>query len=227
MLHYDCGKSYYAIGKYQDATTEFTHAITLHSMFVDAILQRARCYVQMKDTKKASANFERYLTLVEGAQEVPYPPLYKGSACYFDMPADVTYREVELVKSEMKKHRITPTIDGGGERQRNAVTASDVTSLLEKVSDALTELFCKKAANQVVVGKNPIARENGSTPTLRIASAAHESNLRSSMNSRTSTTGAKSVRFHGDPPSHAPTVRSSTALTIFHEYETRGDALEP
>lgn len=230
MLHYDRGKCYYAVGKYQDATTEFTHAITLHSMYSNAILHRARCYVQMKDMKKASANFERYLTLVEGAQEIPYPPLYKGSACYFDMPADVTYREVELVKSEMKKHRITPTIDGGGERQRNAVTASDVTSFLEKVSDALTELFCKKnAASQVVVGKDPIARENGSTPTLRIASAAHESNLRSSMISRTSTADAKSVRFYGDPPSHAPTVRSNTVLTIVHEFddETRGGALEP
>eukprot|EP00985_Skeletonema_marinoi_P030021 scaffold30096_cov86-Skeletonema_marinoi.AAC.1 len=171
------------MSQYQDASTEFTQAISIHSMYSDAILQRARCHLQMKDRKKASANFNRYLTLVEGTREHPYPPPYKGSNCFFDMPSDVTYRQVESVKAEMEKHRIADI----SSNQRHSNTQSGLCNK-------------KGVTNQVVVNKRP--RQNGTE--LRITDG---SNLRSSMNS--STPGTKFVRFLGDPPSHAPSMRSS------------------
>jgi len=196
-LHYNRGKCFYAMSQYQDASTEFTQAISIHSMYSDAILQRARCHLQMKDRKKASANFNRYLTLVEGTREHPYPPPYKGSNCFFDMPSDVTYRQVESVKAEMEKHRIADI----SSNQRHSNTQSGMSSFIEKSKAKFSGLCNKKGVtNQVVVNRRP--RQNGTE--LRIADG---SNLRSSINSRTS--GTKFVRFLGDPPSHAPSMRSS------------------
>ena len=130
----------------------------------------------------------------------------------------------------MKKYRIKPFIDGSNQQHNTTATAtalSDLVSLLQKVNDTLTELFCKKNAvvNQVVVGKDPQARKDRSaSPILRRASV--DRNLRSSLNSRTSV-GGKSVRFHGDPPSSAQTVRSSTALTIFQNEFENNSGMEP
>mmetsp|Transcript_7979 Transcript_7979/g.16334 ORF Transcript_7979/g.16334 Transcript_7979/m.16334 type:complete len:800 (-) Transcript_7979:301-2700(-) len=199
-LHYNRGKCFYAMSQYQDASTEFTQAISIHSMYSDAILQRARCHLQMKDRKKASANFNRYLTLVEGTREHPYPPPYKGSNCFFDMPSDVTYRQVESVKAEMEKHRIADI----SSNQRHSNTQSGMSSFIEKSKAKLFSGLCNKkgVTNQVVVNKRP--RQNGTE--LRITDG---SNLRSSMNSNSSTPGTKFVRFLGDPPSHAPSMRSS------------------
>jgi len=209
VLHYKRGQCFYAMRKYQEATIEFTHAISIHSMYSDAILQRARCYVRMKDMKKASANFNRYLTLIEGAREHPYPPPYKGSDCFFDMPGDITYRKVESVKAEMRLHKISP--DTNSNQQHNNIQSD--SSFIRTLNTTFTELFCKKGVtNQVVASKQPTTREysreyaspgNGRTTTLR----ADDENLRSSLNNRST----KIVRFLGDPPSHAPTISSSSA----------------
>lgn len=215
VLHYKLGQCFYAMSKYQDASTEFTHAISIHSMYSDAILQRARCHVQMKDMKKASANFNRYLTLVEGAKELPYPPPHKGSDCFFDMPGDVTYRKVESVKEEMKKHRFAINSN-----QDHNHTQSDLSSFIQKLNATFTELCCKKdVTNQVVVSKQQ--KDRGGP--LR----ENDSNIRSSFSSRTS--GTRRVSFLGDPPSHAPTVRSvrGGALTVFQSEFNTKDGIEP
>ena len=223
VLHYNCGKCYYAMSQYQDACTEFTHAISIHSMYSDAILQRARCHIQMKDRKKASANYRRYLTLVEGARELPYPPKHKGSDCWFDMPSDVTYRQVDSVRADMKKHKIADI--SNNQKHNNA--EFDLSSFTERLSATFTrlnaafkELCCKKGvANQVVVN-NRQARQNPPRPaeTLRIPDS--NSNLRSSFNSKTS--GTNYVRFHGDPPSCAPSLRSSDHRLLRSEFDTNG-----
>jgi tetratricopeptide (TPR) repeat protein len=214
VLHYNRGNCFYAMGKYQDATTEFTHAISIHSMYSDAILQRARCHVQMKDMKKASANFNRYLTLVEGAREHPYPPPYKGSDCFFDMPGEVTYRKVESVKAEMRKHKITPDIDSN---QQHNNTQSDLSSFIQRLTATFAELGCKKdATNQVVVSNRPKAGEYPSRGNGRPTLRTDDRNLRS----------PKTVRFVGDPPSHAPTVRSSSPSIFQSEFDTK-EGMEP
>ncbi|KAL7499144.1 hypothetical protein ACHAWT_007516 [Skeletonema menzelii] len=221
VLHYNRGKCFYAMSQYQDACTEFTHAISIHSMYSDAILKRARCYIQMKDRKKASANFNRYLTLVEGANELPYPPKNKGSNCFFDMPSDVTYRQVESVRAEMKKHKLA---DISNDQKHNNAQLFDFSSFTERLNATFTglnatftELCCKKGvANQVVVKNRPKARQDLPRP----AEIADGSNLRSSLNSRTS--GTKIVRFLGDPPSRAPSMKSSDPRLLQSEFDTNG-----
>ncbi len=219
VLHYKRGKCFFAINQYQDACTEFTHAISIHSMYSDAILLRARCHIQMKEKKKASANFNRYLTLVEGAREIPYPPKHKGSNCWFDMPSDVTYRQVESVRAEMKKQRIADTSNN----QKDSNVAQFGSPFIERLNAALKELCCKKGvANQVVVNNRPKARQDPPRPAETVLRITDGSNLRSSLNSKTP--GTKSVRFLGDPPSgsRAPSMRSSDPFLLQNEFDTDG-----
>lgn len=226
VLHYNRGRCFHAMSQNQDARVEFTHAISIHSMYSDAILERARCHIQMKDIKKASANYNRYLTLVEGAREHPYPPPYKGSDCYFDMPSDVTYRQVEEVKAEMKKHKIDYIISN----QKHSNAQFGLSSYTQKLNVMFAEMCCRKGAgNQVFVNEPPQDRQDPprykeTEPRIR----SNGSNLRSSIssiNSRTPGTNekVKLVRFTGDPPSRATSIRSrsSTPDVLQSEFDTK------
>ena len=223
VLHYNLGRCSYSMSQYQDACIEFTDAISIHSMYSDAILERARCYIQMKDLKKASANFNRYLTLVEGAREHPYPPPYKGSDCFFDMPSDVTYRQVEAVKAEMKDHKIDYNISN--QKRNNAQL--DFSSFTQKLNVMFTELCCRKDAhNQVVVNRQQQGRQDPPRYNEAEPRISDGSNRRSSINSRTP--GTKLVRFIGDPPSRSASIRSrSSDLEVLQsEFDTK-DGRDP
>ena len=209
ILYYNRGSCFYAMGQYQEAIAEFTHAISIHSMYTNAILHRARCYLKTGDRTKASANFNRYLTLVFGAKEHPYPPLYKGSNCYFDIPSEVTYRQVELVRAEMNVYNIVETNSG------NTQPAS--LSLTQKLNRMIINFCCKNGVtDQVIIDTQSQARQD---QRLRISN----SNLTSS-----STSGTKLVRCHGDPPSHATSIRSNSNFpTIMeNEFDTK-DRVDP
>lgn len=226
VLHYNCGRCFYAMRQDQDACVEFTHAISIHSMYSDAILERARCHIRMKDVKKAGANFNRYLTLVEGAREHPYPPPYKGSDCFFDMPSDVTYRQVEAVKAEMEKYNIDYIIS----KQRRKNAHFGLSFFPQKLNAIFTEMCCRKGVdNQVVVNEQPQDGQDPPRYKEMVPIISNGSNLRSSISSINSRTpGTKLVRFTGDPPSRGASIRSrSSNLEVLQsEFDTK-DGIDP
>lgn len=85
VLHSNRAACFSSMGRNDDAIKESSHAIEIHSMYTRALLRRARCYGKLGQIDKARADFNRYIILVEGAHEFPYPPPNQGSSCYFDV----------------------------------------------------------------------------------------------------------------------------------------------
>jgi len=148
VLHSNRAACFSSMGQYDEAIRESSHAIEIHSMYTRAILRRARCHAKVGQVEKARADFNRYVILVEGARDHPYPPPNQGSPCYFDMPADVSEEQLAAVKREMNDLGIKPIETRP--RQRSARSNSAATGRSNKWWDNL--LCCKKknAMSQVV-----------------------------------------------------------------------------
>ncbi|EED89810.1 predicted protein [Thalassiosira pseudonana CCMP1335] len=89
VLHSNRAACFSSLGRYRDAVAESTYAIDIHSMYMKAILRRARCFVKVKDISRAQADFNRWIVLVEGAH--------------------IKQAELNAVRSEMNELGITPT----------------------------------------------------------------------------------------------------------------------
>jgi len=146
VLHSNRAACFASMGRYEDAVKESSHAIEIHSMYTKAILRRARCHAKLGQDEKAKADFNRYVMLVEGARDHPYPPPNQGSACYFDMPSNVSEEQLDKVKSEMNELGIKPI-----ETRNNRSTMRSPIAGQPKKS-WLNKLWCCKnnAASQVV-----------------------------------------------------------------------------
>ena len=103
VLHSNRAACFAAMGQHDDAIKECSHAIHIHSMYTKALLRRARCFLQTGQREKARADFNRFISLVIGSRDHPYPPYNQGSACYFDMPSEVSEQKLRAVKSEFNQ----------------------------------------------------------------------------------------------------------------------------
>ncbi|KAL7530780.1 hypothetical protein ACHAWF_003513, partial [Thalassiosira exigua] len=117
VLHSNRAACFSSMGRYDDAVKEASHAIDIHSMYTKAILRRARCRAKLGRKEEARSDYDRYVALVEGARRAPYPPPNQGSACYFDMPSDVSRMQLDAVQREMDELglRSTATRNGSGD----------------------------------------------------------------------------------------------------------------
>ena len=148
VLHNNMAACFAAMGRNQDAITEATHAIHIHSMYTKAILRRARCFAIIEQRDKAQIDFNRYIMLVEGARECPYPPYNQGSACYFDMPSEVTdNQQLRNVKREMTNLRMQ-RVQRTRQSNETHVFATIVACLVES-------LCCKKSVVKSQVVTHP------------------------------------------------------------------------
>jgi len=158
VLHSNRAACFTSMGRYEDAVKESSHAIEIHSMYTKAILRRARCHAKLGQDEKAKADFNRYVMLVEGARDHPYPPPNQGSACYFDMPSNVSEEQLYQVKSEMNELGIKPIET----RNNQSTTRSPIASVGQSKKNWLDKLWCCKnnAASQVVTSPSYRRPEN-------------------------------------------------------------------
>lgn len=158
VLHSNRAACFASMGRYEDAVKESSHAIEIHSMYTKAILRRARCHVQLGQDEKAKSDFNRYVTLVEGARDHPYPPPNQGSACYFDMPSNVSEQQLDKVKREMSELGINHIET----RNNQSTTRSPIASVGRTKNNWLNKLWCCKnnATSQVVTSPSYRRPEN-------------------------------------------------------------------
>ena len=135
-----------SLDKLDSAAAESGRALDVHSMYVGALLRRARVHAALGDVAGAKADFTRFIVLVEGARLHPYPPPNQGAACHFDMPSEVTDGQLEEVQREMEGLGIKgPAGRRGGRGRRGSLNPLRNLSLCGK----------KKAAGQVADGMVP------------------------------------------------------------------------
>ena len=151
VLHSNRAACFSSMGRYDDAIKESSHALSIHSMYTKAILRRARCYAKKGQSENARADYNRYINLVEGAREHPYPPPNVGSACYFDMPSAVAEHQLNEVKREMNDLGMRPI-----SVRRNL---SDKRSTW--LDDLLSNFCCKKNVQSQVVNQPSFWQQGG------------------------------------------------------------------
>jgi tetratricopeptide (TPR) repeat protein len=107
VLHFNRAACFSAMGRHEDAIKESSHALEIHPTYMKAILRRAKCHAKVGRNDGARVDYERYVRLVEDARREQrgggrrHPRANQGSACYFDMPSDVSQTQLEAVKCEM------------------------------------------------------------------------------------------------------------------------------
>ena len=140
VLHSNRAACFAAMGQHDDAIKECSHAIHIHSMYTKALLRRARCFVQKGEREKARADINRFISLVHGSRDHPYPPYNQGSACYFNMPSEVSEQELRSVKSELNQ------LGGLNPMGRKE------SKMMQKFTSLVESLCCKSSAikSQVV-----------------------------------------------------------------------------
>ncbi|KAL3809548.1 hypothetical protein ACHAXA_001822 [Cyclostephanos tholiformis] len=106
VLHSNRSACFSAMGKQEEAIREASHAIEIHPTYMKAILRRGKCNAMVGQLEMARADYGRYVSLVEEAMRQrgsnQYPRSNQGSACYFDLPSNVSVSQLEVVKREMK-----------------------------------------------------------------------------------------------------------------------------
>ncbi len=108
VLHFNRAACFSAMGRHEDAIKESSHALEIHPTYMKAILRRAKCHAKVGRNDGARADYERYVSLVEDARREQrggggrrHPRANQGSACYFDMPSDVSQTQLDAAKREM------------------------------------------------------------------------------------------------------------------------------
>ena len=108
VLHFNRAACFSAMGRHEDAIKESSHALEIHPTYMKAMLRRARCHAKVGRNDGARADYERYVSLVEDARREQrggvdrrHPRANQGSACYFDMPSDVSQTQLDAAKREM------------------------------------------------------------------------------------------------------------------------------
>jgi len=144
VLHSNRAGCFVALGRHHDAIKESSHAIKIHPMYCKALLRRARSYVTVEQRDKAQEDFNQYIRLVDGARDNPYPPYNQGSSCYFNMPSDVSAKQLQDVKDEMNSLGMQPIKT----KREDSLTMRKVYSALACL---LESLCCKSSKSQVVV----------------------------------------------------------------------------
>lgn len=143
VLHSNLAACHSSLRNHDAAILECTRATEVHSMYMKAILRRARVYVERRTTEtmeddskhdasssrsRSKADYDRWILLAEGAKRMRYPPVDQGPDCYFDMPGDVSQEEFERVKKERDK-----LFEGGGKGDKS-VSSSKKASISKKIS---------------------------------------------------------------------------------------------
>jgi len=146
VLHSNRAGCFVALGRHHDAIKESSHAIKIHPMYCKALLRRARSYVTVEQRGKAQEDFNQYIRLVNGARDHPNPPYNQGSSCYFNMPSDVSAKQLQDVKDEMRDLGMQPIKT----RREESLTMRKLYSALACLIESLC---CKSSKSQVVVAR--------------------------------------------------------------------------
>lgn len=151
VLHFYRSACFSALGRQEDAIKEASHAIEIHSTYMKAILHRAKCYTKIGQTKKALEEYDRYVMLVNEARKSPNQSPNYGSACYLDMPMDVSQSQLDKVKREMNclVHATRKPSTRRTSRTRNR-------RLMKPASRRTSGWCCMKNVRSQVVEQSPI-----------------------------------------------------------------------
>ena len=101
VLHCNRAACLMAVRRFHEAIDECTAALRIHSRYMKAMLRRSRCYNRLHRYDEASAEFKRWLDLVEEARSSPKVSAMFVSPCVFDGPQEVTDKELAQVQMEL------------------------------------------------------------------------------------------------------------------------------
>ena len=100
VLHCNRAACWMALKRYPAALKECTMAIHIHSLYMKAMLRRARCYSRLDRHEEAISEYQRWIKLA--GEAAAGTTSSSSSSCYFDLPANVTVEDLEKAKKEWK-----------------------------------------------------------------------------------------------------------------------------
>ncbi|KAL7513881.1 hypothetical protein ACHAXN_011195 [Cyclotella atomus] len=231
VLHSNRASCFSSLGQYDKAIVECSAALDIHSMFMKALLRRARCHAKAGDLAKSQEDFQRWNMLVEKARRQPYPAINIGPSCFFDMPSEVKSHDWNAVKSEMTELGISvssPKMNGkkslafGGAISLSRLSSSGsrrgIKSSSNKSAGSKKGLFscCKKGAkNQVVDPPSNVSPKR--PPVAPEVQYDDTSSNSSSLNVPT----PSSFRLHAPPPRRATSTTAPDPTTASDELQSR------
>ena len=111
VLHCNRAASFMALKHYREAAKECTSALQIHSLYMKAMLRRARCHARLDRHEEAISEYQRWISFVEAAARNPQTAASgESSACYFDRPNDATSDDLDKARKELadtKRAKIT------------------------------------------------------------------------------------------------------------------------
>lgn len=203
VLHSNRAACFMAMGRYQDAILESSHAILIHSTYTKAILRRARCYAKIGEFERARANYNRLIMLVEGARKCPYPPKYQGSTCYFDMPSEVTSQQLVAIKFETTALNMHPKeAETREDRRTGRRRQGNLLKVLGRPKKWCSN--CMKNANNQVVRNSGTGEKSENRPSKKNDRSAQRMKRVSFMSTRSTRSYYQPQQYQASYPHAHP-----------------------
>jgi len=102
VLHCNRAACFMALKNYREAARECTSALQIHSLYMKAMLRRARCHARLDRHEEAISEYQRWISLVEAAGRNPQAAASgETSSCYFDRPNDATAEDLDKARKEL------------------------------------------------------------------------------------------------------------------------------
>jgi len=98
VLHCNRAACLISLQRYQEAVTECTAALRIHSRYMKALNRRARCYSRLDRLDESVAEYKRYFEYIDEAKKDPSN--LTSFPCMFDGPHEVSENECANVKQE-------------------------------------------------------------------------------------------------------------------------------
>jgi tetratricopeptide (TPR) repeat protein len=104
VLHCNRAACFMASKQYREAAKECTAALHIHTLYMKAMLRRARCHSRLQRHEEAVSEYQHWISLAEAAARNPQSAAAEyAAACYFDKPSDTTPDEIEKARVELNE----------------------------------------------------------------------------------------------------------------------------
>lgn len=104
VLHCNRAACFMATKQYREAAKECTAALHIHTLYMKAMLRRARCSSRLQCHEEAVSEYQLWISLAEAAARNPQGAAAEyGAACYFDKPSDTTLDDIEKARVELNE----------------------------------------------------------------------------------------------------------------------------
>jgi len=104
VLHCNRAACFMATKQYREAAKECTAALRIHTLYMKAMLRRARCHSRLQRHEEAVSEYQHWISIAEAAARNPQSAAAEyAAACYFDKPSDTTPEDIEKARIELNE----------------------------------------------------------------------------------------------------------------------------